>query len=299
MAMGDTDQTRGLSKAYIRRAVEASLRRLKTDVIDLYQAHTDDAKTPLEETLAAFAELIQEGKVRALGASNYSAPRLGEALAVSADARPAALRDAAAALQPDGAACVRGELEAVCVDNSLGVINYYALASGFLTGKYRSSADLGKSVRSGGAKKYLDDRGRRCSARSTWSPARRRRHRDRWRWPGRSPGRASPRRSPAPARRRSSTSSSERPTASRHAVDRADRSRHPVERYDGHWRAPAKALSMTQVLLCGAAIVTLSMGIRHGFGLWLTPVTVDRGWSREPSPSPSRCRTWRGASPGR
>ena len=84
MAMGDTDQDKGLSKAYIRRAVEASLRRLKTDVIDLYQSHTDDATTPLEETLGAFAELIKEGKVRAIGASNYSAARLGEALALSA-----------------------------------------------------------------------------------------------------------------------------------------------------------------------------------------------------------------------
>src|SRR6186997_47329 len=84
MAMGDTDADKGLSKARIRTAVEASLRRLRTDVIDLYQAHTDDAKTPLEETLTAFAELVREGKVRALGASNYSAPRLDEALAVSA-----------------------------------------------------------------------------------------------------------------------------------------------------------------------------------------------------------------------
>jgi len=158
MAMGDEDK--GLSKAYIRRAVEASLRRLKTDVIDLYQAHTDDARTPLEETLAAFAELIKEGKVRALGASNYSAPRLGEALAASAAhglPRYETLQPLYNLMERTG---YEAELEAACVANGLGVINYYALASGFLTGKYRSSADLGKSVRSGGAKKYLDDRGR-------------------------------------------------------------------------------------------------------------------------------------------
>jgi len=160
MAMGETDQDKGLSNAYIRRAVEASLRRLKTDVIDLYQAHTDDAKTPLEDTLGAFADLIREGKVRAIGASNYSAARLGEALALGA----AQGLPRYETLQPHynlmERAGYEAELETVCVDHGLGVINYYALASGFLTGRYRSSADLGKSVRSGGAKKYLDDRGR-------------------------------------------------------------------------------------------------------------------------------------------
>ena len=129
-------------------------------MIDLYQAHTDDAETPLEETLATFAELIKEGKVRAIGASNYSAARLSEALAVSAKEGLPRYES----LQPHynlmERAAYEAELEPVCVDNGLGVINYYALASGFLTGKYRSSADFGKSVRSGGAKKYLDDRGR-------------------------------------------------------------------------------------------------------------------------------------------
>ncbi|MCE9661478.1 MAG: aldo/keto reductase [Burkholderiales bacterium] len=159
MAMGETDQDKGLSSVYIRRAVEASLRRLKTDVIDLYQSHTDDAATSHEETLTTYAELIQEGKVRAIGASNYGAARLGEALAVSkAQGLPRY-----ESLQPLYNLMERpayeAELEKVCVDNGLGVINYYALASGFLTGKYRSSADLGKSVRSGGAKKYLNERG--------------------------------------------------------------------------------------------------------------------------------------------
>ncbi|MGZ5132738.1 MAG: aldo/keto reductase [Caldimonas sp.] len=155
--MGETDK--GLSKAYIRRAVEASLRRLKTDRIDLYQSHDDDPATPLEESLGAFAELIREGKVRAIGASNYSAERLGEALAVSA-ARGLPRYES---LQPLYNLVEReayeDALEKVCVDNGLGVLNFYALASGFLTGKYRSAADLGKSARGGGVKKYLDAHG--------------------------------------------------------------------------------------------------------------------------------------------
>jgi aryl-alcohol dehydrogenase-like predicted oxidoreductase len=160
MAMGDTDADKGLSKARIRSAVEASLRRLRTDVIDLYQAHTDDANTPLEETLAAFAELIEEGKVRVIGASNYSAPRLREALAASAAAGLPRYESLQPLYNLMERSAYEDALEQVCVDHKLGVLNYYALASGFLTGKYRSSADLGKSVRSGGAKKYLDDRGK-------------------------------------------------------------------------------------------------------------------------------------------
>ena len=155
--MGDGDK--GLSKAYIRRAVEASLRRLRTDVIDLYQAHDDDAATPLEETLGAFAELVKEGKVRAIGASNYTAPRL--ALAIETSERLGLPRYES--LQPLYNLVERdafeAELEPVCVEHGLGVINFYALASGFLTGKYRSAADLGKSVRGGGAGKYLNERG--------------------------------------------------------------------------------------------------------------------------------------------
>ena len=157
MKMGEADK--GLSAAYVRRAVEASLRRLKTETIDLYQSHTDDLDTPLEETLGAFAELIKEGKVRAIGASNHDAARLGEALAASAAAglpRYESLQPLYNLLERPA---YEDALEAVCVANGLGVINYYALASGFLTGKYRSSADLGKSARGDGAKKYLDERG--------------------------------------------------------------------------------------------------------------------------------------------
>jgi len=155
--MGDADK--GLSKAYIRRAVEASLRRLRTEVIDLYQAHDDDAATPLEETLGAFAELVKEGKVRAIGASNYTAPRLALAIATSERLglpRYESLQPLYNLVERDA---FEAELEPVCVEHGLGVINFYALASGFLTGKYRSAADLGKSVRGGGAGKYLNERG--------------------------------------------------------------------------------------------------------------------------------------------
>ena len=149
----------GLSKAYIKRAVEASLRRLQTDAIDLCQSHEDDRATPLEETLGAFAELIDEGKVRAIGASNYAADRLAEALAVSAANGWPRYESLQPLYNLVERAAYEDALEAVCVGNGLGVLNYYALASGFLTGKYRSSADLGKSVRGGGATKYLNEHG--------------------------------------------------------------------------------------------------------------------------------------------
>ena len=150
----------GLSKAYIVEAVERSLRRLQTDRIDLYQAHKDDPTTPLEETLGAFTTLIEQGKVRAIGASNYSADRLREALAVSKEHGLAAYT----CLQPHYNLAERAlfeeGLEEVCLDADLGVIPYYSLASGFLTGKYRSESDLARSPRGQRAvKNYLNDRG--------------------------------------------------------------------------------------------------------------------------------------------
>ena len=149
----------GLAPAYIRSAVEASLKRLQTDVIDLYQSHDDDSKTPLAETAEAYADLIKAGKVRVIGASNFTAARLSEALAVSA----ALGLPRYECLQPLYNLVERpayeAELEAVCVANGLGVINFYALASGFLSGKYRSLSDLGKSPRGEGAKKYLNPHG--------------------------------------------------------------------------------------------------------------------------------------------
>lgn len=154
--MGDK---RGLSRKYITEAVEASLKRLQTDYIDLYQAHEDDKNTPLEEPLETFTELIKQGKVRAIGASNYSAARLQAALQVSEQnnfARYECLQPEYNLFDREG---YEKELEPVCLENNLGVITFYSLASGFLTGKYRSNADLDKSKRGGGIKKYLSQRG--------------------------------------------------------------------------------------------------------------------------------------------
>ncbi len=154
----------GLRRDYILARVEDSLKRLQTDYIDLYQSHTDDKATPLEETLAAYAKLIEQGKVRAIGASNYEAPRLAEALKTSA----AKGLPRYETLQPLYNLADRADfekaLQPLCVKEGIGVIPYYSLASGFLTGKYRSDADLGKSPRGARAKGYLNDRGRRILA---------------------------------------------------------------------------------------------------------------------------------------
>ena len=155
---------RGLAKDYIRSSAEASLRRLQVDVIDLYQSHEEDPKTQLEETLADYAELIAAGKVRAIGASNYSAARLSEALAVSAKHGLPRYESLQPLYNLVERPAFEAELEAICVENGLGVINFYALASGFLTGKYRSEADLGQSPRGQGVKKYLNERGLRMLA---------------------------------------------------------------------------------------------------------------------------------------
>jgi aryl-alcohol dehydrogenase-like predicted oxidoreductase len=155
---------KGLSSAYIRSAVEDSLKRLQTDYIDLYQSHTDDAETPLADTLGAYDGLIKAGKVRAIGASNYSAERFEEALAVSKKHNLPRYES----MQPNYNLYDRADFEAklqdVCVRNDVGVISYFSLASGFLTGKYRSEADLAKSPRGQGVKKYLNDRGYRILA---------------------------------------------------------------------------------------------------------------------------------------
>jgi aryl-alcohol dehydrogenase-like predicted oxidoreductase len=150
---------KGLSKAYILRAAEDSLRRLQTDYIDLYQSHSDDSGTPLTETLEAYGQLLTQGKVRIIGASNYPAERLTEALQVSKQNGLPSYQ----CLQPNynlyDRADYEAKLEAVCRENGLGVIPYFSLASGFLTGKYRSEADLAASKRGQFVKKYLNDRG--------------------------------------------------------------------------------------------------------------------------------------------
>lgn len=155
---------KSLAKAYVREAAEASLRRLGTDYIDLYQSHWEDPDTPVEETLEAFDELVRAGKVRVIGASNHGAARLAESLGASA-ARGLARYEC---LQPEynlhRRAGYEAELEGLCRAEGLGVITYFSLASGFLTGKYRSPADFGKSQRGQGMAKYLDERGLRILA---------------------------------------------------------------------------------------------------------------------------------------
>ncbi|WP_218144963.1 aldo/keto reductase [Nitrosospira briensis] len=153
------EDKQGLSAKYIMTAVEDSLRRLQTDYIDLYLSHKPDTETPIEETLRAYDKLIQQGKVKAIGASNYSANQLHEALTVAADQGFARYE----VLEPEYNLYDRSgyerELRDLCIGEGLGVITYYSLASGFLSGKYRSHDDLGKSVRGQGASKYLNDRG--------------------------------------------------------------------------------------------------------------------------------------------
>jgi aryl-alcohol dehydrogenase-like predicted oxidoreductase len=153
---------KGLSPAWINHSIDDSLKRLQTDYVDLYQAHQDDPATPLPETLSAFAGLIKSGKVRAIGASNYSAARLEEALVTSQNNNLPAY----VSLQPHYNLVERqiyeDALEGACLRHKLGVIPYYSLASGFLTGKYRSIDDLGKSTARGSAAgKYLEGKGKK------------------------------------------------------------------------------------------------------------------------------------------
>lgn len=150
---------KGLSPAHIESAVEASLKRLQTDYIDLYFAHKDDASTPLEVTLEAFDRLMKAGKVRAIGASNYDALRLQEALGTSAAKGIAEFT----VLQPHYNLLERGQFEGplqeLCLARNVGVVPYFGLARGFLTGKYRSAADLAGKARGGGVEEYLTERG--------------------------------------------------------------------------------------------------------------------------------------------
>jgi aryl-alcohol dehydrogenase-like predicted oxidoreductase len=150
---------KGLSKEYIKRAVDASLQRLQTDYIDLYQSHYDDLDTPIEETLDGFNTLIKEGKVRVIGASNFTPERLVESLKISEKLGYPIYQS----LQPEYNLYDREKYETlyepIVQQNGMSVISYFSLASGFLTGKYRSETDLSKSPRGQGVKKYLNGRG--------------------------------------------------------------------------------------------------------------------------------------------
>jgi aryl-alcohol dehydrogenase-like predicted oxidoreductase len=154
------DGGKGLAKDYIARECEASLKRLQTDYIDLYQSHYDDVNTPIEETLGAFAKLIEQGKVRAIGASNFEVPRLAESLAVSKRLDLPRYETLQPLYNLYDREVYEKERMALCEKEGLSVIPYYALAAGFLTGKYRDEADLGKSERGQRTvKKYLTERG--------------------------------------------------------------------------------------------------------------------------------------------
>jgi aryl-alcohol dehydrogenase-like predicted oxidoreductase len=150
---------KGLSRKYMMQAVEDSLQRLQTDYIDLYQSHRDDPETPIEETLSAYADLIAAGKVREIGASNFSAERLAESLKISTEKKLPRYQS----LQPQYSLVERqefeGPLEDLCLREKIGTIGYYSLASGFLTGKYRSAADTQGKARGSRVEKYMNDYG--------------------------------------------------------------------------------------------------------------------------------------------
>ncbi|MDO8976008.1 aldo/keto reductase [Reyranella sp.] len=148
-----------LSAKNIKESVDASLKRLNTDRIDLFQSHKDDKDTPQEETLSTYAELIKAGKIRCIGASNFDAPRLAEAAKIAKEKGLPRYES----LQPHYNLMERGlfegALEDECLKQGIGVIPYYSLASGFLTGKYRSEADVGTAQRGAGVKKYINPKG--------------------------------------------------------------------------------------------------------------------------------------------
>ena len=160
----DMPDGKGLSRSYMMTAVERSLKRLKTDYIDLYQSHRDDEETPLEETLSAYGELIKAGKVRAIGASNYQAPRLAEALKLSADKGLPRYETMQPWYNLYDRDTFEGPLADLCRSEHLGVIPYFGLASGFLTGKYRTKEDLQGSPRAYRAGDMLNPRGLRILA---------------------------------------------------------------------------------------------------------------------------------------
>lgn len=150
-----------VTKKHILEAVEKSLKRLQVDCIDLYQTHKDDGVTPVEETLEAYQQLIKEGKVRWIGASNFSAERLKAAISASEKFGLPRYQTLQPLYNLYDREAFEKELEAVCLQNHISVINYYSLAAGFLSGKYRSEKDLDKSVRGKRVKSYLDERGLR------------------------------------------------------------------------------------------------------------------------------------------
>ena len=163
---------KGLSRRYIKAEVEESLKRLQIDTIDLYQSHRDDTSTPMEETLQTYAELIREGKVRAIGASNFTSERLKEAIETSRRLKLPRYETLQNKYNLYERSEFEGPVEDLCLKEEVGVIPYYALANGFLTGKYRSAADFGKSAARGSRMgSYLNERGVKILTALDWSAA--------------------------------------------------------------------------------------------------------------------------------
>ncbi|MCE3227892.1 MAG: oxidoreductase [Bacteroidetes bacterium] len=155
MGQGKVD----VSKKYILKAAEASLKRLQTDYIDLYQTHKDDETVPVEEALEAYAQLIKEGKVRTIGASNFSPARLNAALEASKKYNLPKYETLQPLYNLYDREIFEKELEGICIQNSISVINFYSLAAGFLSGKYRKKSDLTQSVRGAKAETYMTEKG--------------------------------------------------------------------------------------------------------------------------------------------
>jgi aryl-alcohol dehydrogenase-like predicted oxidoreductase len=153
------EDNKGLSKSRILQSAEDSLKRLQTDYIDLYQTHKDEPTTPIEERLEAYLKLLSEGKIRAIGASNYTAGRLSQALRISGEKHLPRYESLQPLYNLFSRAEFEDELQPLCLKENIGVITYSSLASGFLSGKYLSEADLTKSLRGYRVKKYLNDRG--------------------------------------------------------------------------------------------------------------------------------------------
>jgi aryl-alcohol dehydrogenase-like predicted oxidoreductase len=158
--MSDDGRLKGLARQTIMEAVDESLTRLQTDYIDLYQAHWDDPNTPLEETMAAFNDLIKAGKVRAIGASNYSAQRLREALTISQEHGYTRYETLQPYYNLVDRADYESELEPLCRSEELGVIVYFSLAAGFLTGKYQRGQEIPNTPRAQMVqRRYMNDHG--------------------------------------------------------------------------------------------------------------------------------------------
>jgi aryl-alcohol dehydrogenase-like predicted oxidoreductase len=160
--MSPTDK--GLAGSYVPQALEASLKRLQTDYVDLYQCHKPDPETPLEETMEALDRLVREGRVRVIGASNFPADLIQKGLDIAVTKTLTRFESEQPEYNLYSRERYEGAVQKICVENDIGVIPYFSLAAGFLTGKYRSEADFGKSARGARMDRYLNDKGKKILA---------------------------------------------------------------------------------------------------------------------------------------